>query len=573
MKKNFKKKLNPNQSSFYFEDYIETNKKNKILKKSKNFKDRIYILFFFFFSLILIFSIKITHISLDGKNNLNFTKQKTKFSLLRRDIVDRNGVIISRNINTFHAAVDPKQVTNKDNLLIKLRLNFPDLPIDQIKKKLNGNKYFRIKKRINQIEKDKFWALGDKAIKFEPFQARMYTHGNLFSHVIGQVDYDNYGISGVEKFFDRELKNKKLLNQPLQLTLDSNIQHIINNELNDAIKTFSATGGAALLMDVNDGEIISLVSLPNFDINQRSSIKDKKYINKITKGVYELGSIFKTFTVALALENKLVSPKTIVSDIPRKIKCSIYEITDMKEHPKDLTVEEILVRSSNVGSVILAQKIGENKFKNFIEKTKLTKNPDIELEEVGTPHLLNWNRCKLETISFGHGITTTPLQVTALYASMINGGDLITPSLLKNKEKIPSKKIVSSETSYKLRNILRKVVSSKYGTASLADKNGYNVGGKTGTAESYGDKNNRLNTFISIFPTNKPHYSLFVMLENPKINKDLIYNYRGVKTKAPYNTSGWNAVYVAGKIIEKIGPILAINNKEFNNQHVVEKFN
>ena len=145
--------------------------------------------------------------------------------------------------------------------------------------------------------------MGEKAIKFEPFQARMYTHGNLFSHIIGQVDYDNYGISGIEKYFDKELKNKKLINQPLKLTLDSNIQYIINQELNNAIETFNATGAGALLMDVNNGDIISLVSLPNFNINQRLIIKDKKYINKITKGVYELGSIFKTFTVALALEH------------------------------------------------------------------------------------------------------------------------------------------------------------------------------------------------------------------------------------------------------------------------------
>ena len=226
MKKNSKKKIFSNQESFYFEDYLETNKKNKIFKKSKNFQDRVYILFFFFFSLVLIFSIKITHLSLDKRNNINFTKQASKFSLLRRDIIDRNGVIISRNINTFHAAIDPKQVKNKRNLLIKLKLNFPYLQMDEIERKLNGNKYFRIKKRIDHIEKDKFWALGDKAIKFEPFQARVYTHGNLFSHVIGQVDYDNYGISGVEKYFDRELKNKKLLNKPLQLTL-INRRHLI----------------------------------------------------------------------------------------------------------------------------------------------------------------------------------------------------------------------------------------------------------------------------------------------------------------------------------------------------------
>jgi cell division protein FtsI (penicillin-binding protein 3) len=401
----------------------------------------------------------------------------------------------------------------------------------------------------------------------------MYTHGNLFSHIIGQVDYDNYGVSGIEKYFDRELKDKKQLNQPLKLTLDSNIQYIVNKELSKAVEIFEATGGGALLMDVNNGDILSLVSLPNFNINQRAAIKDKKFINKITKGVYELGSIFKTFTVALALEHKLVETDTIITNIPRKVKCSIHEITDLKEHPKDLSVEEILVRSSNVGSVVLAKKIGEKNFKKFIKKTRLTKNPKIELEEVGVPHQLQWNKCKLETISFGHGITTTPLQATALYAAISNGGNLIEPSLIHDRQFKKPEKIISSKTSYKLSNILRKVVTSKNGTASLADKNGYYVGGKTGTAESYGDEKNRINTFISIFPTNKPNYTLLVMLENPKINRNLIYNYRGIRTKAPYNTSGWNSVYVAGKIIEKIGPILAINNEEFTDLYVVEKFN
>ena len=402
----------------------------------------------------------------------------------------------------------------------------------------------------------------------------MYTHGSLFNHdVIGQVDFDNYGISGIEKYFDKQLKDKKILKDPLRLTLDTNIQYIISKELNEAIKTFSATGGGGLLMDVNTGEILSLVSLPNFNINKRLSIKDKKYTNKITKGVYELGSIFKTFTIALALENNLVTPSTVIEDIPRSLRCSIHTISDIKEHPKNLSVEEILIRSSNVGSVILARKIGKPIFKEFIENTKLIKSPELEIEEVGVPHKIKWDECKLETVSFGHGITTTPLQATSVYAAISNGGSLVKPSLIKSKKKKESKILISTETSKMINNMLRKVVSSKIGTAHLADENGYYVGGKTGTAENYGNKKDRINTFISVFPANNPKYTLLIMLENPKINKDLIYNYRGVKAKASYNTSGWNSVYVAGKIIRKIGPILAINNKEFTDKYVAEKFN
>ena len=186
-------------------------------------------------------------------------------------------------------------------------------------------------------------------------------------------------------------------------------------------------------MDVNNGDILSLVSLPNFNINKRNTIKDKKFINKITKGVYELGSIFKTFTVALALENNLVKPKTIVNNIAKSIKCSKYEISDIKEFPKSLSVEDILIRSSNIGTLLIARKIGEEKYKKFINDAKLLKSPKIQLEEVGNPINFDWNRCKLETVSYGHGITTTPLQAATVYASLTNGGKLIRPNLLRDK--------------------------------------------------------------------------------------------------------------------------------------------
>ena len=395
----------------------------------------------------------------------------------------------------------------------------------------------------------------------------------MYSHILGQVDYDNYGISGIEKYFDKELKDTKLMNTPLQITLDTNIQYIIDQELNKALETFSATGGGALLMDVNSGEVLSLVSLPNFNINKRVNITDKKYTNKITKGVYELGSIFKTFTIALALEKKLVSPQTVIKNIPRKLKCSIHEISDIKKFPNELTVEEILVRSSNIGTVMLSKKIGEKDFKKFIEKTHLMKTPKFELEEVGTPLSFRWDKCKLETISFGHGIAVTPLQATATYASITNGGNLTKPTMIKNYSYQKKQKIISEETSREINKILRKVVTEEEGTAKLANIFGYNVGGKTGTSQRYGNKNENLNTFISIFPSQKPQYVFLVMLENPQVASDLIYNYKGLKVKGTRNEAGWNAVYIAGKIIKKIGPILAIKNDEFYNKNVAKKLN
>ena len=326
-------------------------------------------------------------------------------------------------------------------------------------------------------------------------------------------------------------------------------------------------------MDVNNGEVLSLVSLPNFNINKRANIADKNYINKITKGVYELGSIFKTFTIALALEKNLVSPETIIKNIPRKIKCSVYEISDIKKFPKDLSVEDILIRSSNIGTLMLAKKIGERDYKDFIKETNLLNTPELELEELGTPLSFEWNKCKLETISYGHGIAVTPLQTTATYAALANGGNVIKPTIIKKEQYQDNKKIISSKTSKKINAILRKVVTEKEGTASLANIYGYDVGGKTGTSQKYGNENENLNTFISVFPSQDPKYVLLVMLENPQVATDLIYNYRGMKIKGTRNEAGWNSVYIAGKIIKKIGPILAIKNKEFYNKHVAKKLN
>ena len=575
MKKKYKKNknFNKNQTSFYFEDYLETNRKNKYSKENNFFQDRLYLLFFLFFSLISIFSIRIVHVSLYDLELYDQNNISKKFNLLRRDIVDRNGVLVSRNVKSFHAAINPKLIKNKENFLIKLRLNFPELSVKQIEKNLNKGKYFYLKKRITQSEKEKLWALGEKGIIFEPFQSRIYTHSKLFSHVIGQVDYENYGLSGVERYFDKELKNESLKNQPLELTLDTNLQYIISEELNKALITFQATGGGSLLMDINTGEILSLVSLPNFDINLREDLSDVKYINKITKGVYELGSIFKTFTVALALDSNIVKPNTIIQNIPRSINCSNHRISDIKEFPNDLSVEDILIRSSNIGTLLIARKIGKEKFKQFIDRTQILKIPDLQLDEVGNPINFKWNKCKLETVSFGHGITTTPLQAVTLYASLANGGNIIQPNLIKNSKKNKNKKLISEKTSLEIVNILRKVVTDKDGTASLADIDGYYVGGKTGTSQNYENKNENLNTFISVFPSQKPKYALLVMLENPKIAKDLIYDYRGLKIKGTRNEAGWNSVYVAGKIIEKIGPILAIKSKDFNNHYVAENIN
>ena len=567
-----KKNFNRNQQSFFFEDYLSTNQK---FRNKKNYfinEDRVYILFFSFFFLILIFSLKIIFVSFQN-SNLNIIKNyKYNFNPIRNDIIDRNGVILSRNITAYHAAIKSSFIKDKKKFVVKIKLAFPDTDSKNLIFNLNNKKYFYLKKRLTDDEKDKLWKLGEKGIIFEPFQARVYPHSNLYSHIIGQTDYDNFGISGVENYYDNILRDKKKFDKPLQLSLDTNIQYLIKNELEEAIKIFKAEGAASLLMDSENGEVLSLVSLPDFNINKRVNLKDKAFMNKITKGVFELGSIFKTFTVALALEEEIVDSKTIIKNITKSIKCSIHNISDIKKFPASMTVEDILIQSSNIGTIKIARKIGKEKYKKFLKDLNLFNSPKFELDEIGNPIPFNWNKCKLETVSYGHGITTTPLQAAAAYATLISGGKLVLPTLEKNKNKdLNSRRIVSKETSVKLKKILRKVVTDINGTASLADIHGYNVSGKTGTSQYYDDKNKNINTFISFFNASNKSYILLVMLDDPQIAENLIYDYKGFKIKGTRNEAGWNAVYSSGKIIEKIGPILAINNKEVPNHHVIKK--
>ncbi len=577
MKKKYKKNKhhNINQKSFYFEDYLQTNKEQKNISKSSISEDRVYVLFFFFLSLILIFTIKITILSVQNPEFLNTKKNNLNFLPLRRDIIDRNGVIISRNIKSYHAAIKPNLIKDKEKFLLNIKLNIPNININDLKNKLSKNKYFYLKKRITEEEKNTLWSLGEKGMIFETYQLRVYPHKELFSHILGQVDDDNYGISGVEQYFDSELKDLKNINKPISLTVDTNIQYLIKNELDQSLIDFKANGAAGLLLNSETGEVLSLVSLPDYNINLRQNIADDRYTNKITKGLYELGSIFKTFTVALALDEEVLKYDSLINNIEKTIKCSKYEISDIHEFPSIMSVEDILIQSSNIGAIKIAREIGEKKYKKFINKLNLLVTPKIELNETGTPLQFEWNKCKLETVSFGHGIMITPLQAATAYAAISNGGYFVNPSLVKknNNEVNKTKRIISNDTSKKINKILRKVVTDENGTASLANIFGYQVGGKTGTAQNYKKKNENINTFISVFPTDRPKYILLIMLDDPKPAPHIIYNYKGKPTKVNRNEAGWNSVYVSGKIIEKIGPILAINNNEVYSNHVVKKTN
>ena len=573
-----KKKKFTNQKSFYFEDY-DYDFRNRLNKTRLNItEERIYLLFFVFFSLILIFTIKIFSTSLQESNFRNSQNYYgTIFKPLRTDILDRNGVPIAKNVRVYNAAIKPNLIKNKKKFILKLKLLYPEFDALNIKKNLEKDKYFYLKKNISEDERLKLWSLGEKGILFETTQTRIYPHKSLFSHVLGQIDDDNKGISGLEKSFNNQLKSNK---EPITTTLDANVQFLIREELIKFQKIFKNIGSASILMDANNGEILSMVSLPDFDINKRKTIKDLNYINRATKGVYELGSVFKTFTLAGALNEGVVETNTEFKNLPKEITCAGKPIGEYDNKiPSDLTAEQILIRSGNIGSVRIGQKIGSEKMRNFLENIGVLSKIKFDIEEVGEPISFRWGKCKLATASFGHGITTTLLQLAKGYSIISNGGFNINPTLIKKKEKESKNiRILNKHVSSKINPILRKIVSTKEGTANFANIEGFEVGGKTGTAQKSFNgvySKNKINTFVAVFPISKPQYILIVLLDEPKPNKDYIYHYKdgsGWKYKGtPYNTAGWTSVEIAGKIIEKIGPILAINKIDFYDKHVVKK--
>jgi cell division protein FtsI (penicillin-binding protein 3) len=529
--------------------------------------NRVAFIFFVFFIITIIYSIHLIHLGSRHYDDINKDQIKIFNKLQRADIVDRNGNFLARTVSSIDIGINPAEIIDPKKLLLSLGYIFPNKDYKSIKLKFKKKKFFWFEKKISDENYEKIMMLGDKSIKSEEKLTRVYPQKNLFSHIIGQIDDDNNGISGLEKTLDEELKKNK---DKIELTVDKDIQFLIRDELIKYNEIFRSKGSAAILINVNTGEILSLVSLPDFDPNQRINITDENYINRVTKGVYEFGSVFKTFTLAAGIHEKVVEPNTQFQNLEKSISCGKNTINEYdKKLPSDLTAEQILIRSGNIGSVRIAQAIGLEKFKNFLNELSLIDSIKFDIEEVGVPVSFRWGKCKLATTSYGHGITTTILQLANAYSIIVNGGYKINPTLIKQKFKIKNKKILNNEVSKKINPILRKIVTAKEGTASLANVDGYQVGGKTGTAQTSvegGYSNKKINTFASVFPTSDPKYAFIVMLDEPKTNSDYIYNYRdgsGIKYKGtPFNTAGWTSVEVAGQIIEKIGPILATKYNE-----------
>ena len=563
--------MESSRSKIIIEDY----KNNFTYKKNEtnlNIQfNRVAFIFFIFFIIYLIYTIHLIHLG-SQKSRLDKLENVTTFSnkLYRADIIDINDNYLAKTVSSIDIGINTSDVINKKILLINLRNIFPKKNFTKIKNQLDTKKFFWLEKKISEENYEKIMKLGDKSIKPEERILRMYPQKNLFSHIIGQIDDDNNGISGLEKSFNENLRKSK---KPIKLTVDKDIQFLIREELIKYQEIFRSKGSAAILMNVNNGNILSLISLPDFNPNERQNITDVNFINRVTKGTYELGSVFKPFTFASALNEDLIEPGTQFLDIPKSINCYGFTIREYDNKiPSNLTAEQILIRSGNIGSVRIAQKVGPEKFKSFLEKIGVLSQIEFDIEEVATQKNFNFGKCRLATASFGHGVTTTILQLAKGYAILSNGGFDIKPNLvdensLKNKR---AKRLLKEGVSEKIVIALRKIVNTEEGTAKLADVANYEIAGKTGTAQQpvkgrY--SRTKINTFASIFPSSKPEYVFIVMLDSPKTSSSYIYDYRhkkGTQTGTPFNTAGWTSVEVVGKIIDKIGPILATKYMEIN---------
>ncbi len=557
-------------TKIYLEEFQDDFYDKKIKSSLDISFNRIAFIFFIFFFIFLIYSIHLIHLG-SRKSDIDITNVSgiSVDKLYRADIIDRNNKYLVKTVSSIDIGISTKKVINQKKLIINLKYIFPEKDYSKIEYQLKNKNFFYFEKKISYENYEKIMQLGDKSIQPEEKLTRVYPEKNLFSHIIGQIDDNNNGVSGLEKSLDQKLKN---VQKPIQLTVDNDIQFLIRDELLKFNKIFNTKGSAAILMNINNGEILSLVSLPDFDPNKRKKISDVNFINRATKGVYEFGSVFKTFTLAAGFDEKIIEPETEFNNLPKSLTCAGFKIREYDNKlPSNLTAEQILIRSGNIGSVRIAQKVGVERFKSFLSKLGLTEEINFDIEEIGKPIKFNWGKCPLATASFGHGITTTLLQLAKAYSIIANGGYNIRPSLIKSNKKIIYEKVLHEDVSKNILPILRKIVSTKEGTASLANVDGYEIGGKTGTAQKSNDgvySSEKINSFVSVFPTSKPKFVLAVMLDEPKSNKDYIYNYRDgsdIKYKGtPFNTSGWTTVEVTGKIIEKIGPILATKYHEIN---------
>ena len=472
----------------------------------------------------------------------------------RMDIVDRNGIILATNLPTVSLFATPKEILDPKDAALRLSHVLPELSAAETQAKLqSGRSFIYLRRNLTPRQEYEVNALGIPGFHFEKAEKRIYPQGALTAHVVGLTDIDANGVSGIEKSFDAELKNR---NQPLRLSLDIRVQAILRSELMRSKAEFRAIGAIGVVLDVRTGEIVAMSSLPDFDPNDTSRLDVDAMFNRAALGVYEMGSTFKLFNTAAALDAGTTS-LTATYDVSQPIKIAQFQIKDYHPEYHPLTVAEILKESSNIGSARMALQMGTERQKDYMGRFGMLRPVMLELPEIGAPlYPATWREINTMTIAFGHGIAVTPMHVVSGVGALINGGVYHPTTLLPRDmgEAIPGERVIKPETSDKMRHLMRIVVSE--GTGGKAGVPGYEVGGKTGSAEKSGGGGYRqkslLSSFVSAFPMSDPRYVVLVMIDEPQ----------GTKETYGFATGGWTAAPAVSRIIAQIAPILGVAPKD-----------
>ena len=469
----------------------------------------------------------------------------------RADIVDRHGVVLATSLHTASLYANPQALLNPAEAIQKLSTLFPQIPLKEITEKLDpaaGKSFVWLKRNLTPQEHAAVLRLGLPGLEFQREEKRIYPHGALAAHVVGMTDVDGNGVSGIERYFDEELRTS-----PIQLSLDVKVQSIVREELAAAIAEFDAKGGNCIILDANTSEVVAMVSLPDFDPAQLRGGDDKALFNINTLGIQEIGSVFKILTIAMGLDTGRIKLSNIF-DATQPLKVASFSITDFKGKKRPLSVPEIFIHSSNIGTARIAAVVGTKIQQDFFRRAGLLTPSKIELPEIAMPMRPEvWREINTLTMSYGYGLGVSPLQFVNTVAAMVNGGCVHNPTVLKinPKDVLESEQIISPETSDVIRRLMRLAVLE--GTGRKANAVGYMVGGKSGTANTreggaYVTKNANRSSFVGAFPIHNPKYVILTTLDKPQPT---------AKTFG-YSTGGWTAAPTTRKIIERAAPILGV---------------
>lgn len=487
----------------------------------------------------------------------------------RADIVDRNGRILATNLETHSLYAHPQDMVDPARAAAELVGIFPELKEEDLLKRFTGErKFVWVRRQISPEQMQAVHDIGSPGLLFGPREMRLYPNGPIAAHILGGASYGRegvhsaevIGVAGVERKFDTELRDPAREGEPLQLSIDLTVQAATEEVLAGGMSIMNAKGAAAVLMDVHTGEIISMASLPDFDPNNRPQVltqgdqSDSPLFNRAVQGVYELGSTFKIFAIAQAMELGLINPNTMI-ETQGPMKWGRFKIRDFSNYGPELSATDVIVKSSNIGTARVALMIGGERQRDFLTELGFSHATPVEMSEApsGAPLLpRQWSEISTMTISYGHGLSSSPLHLAAGYASLLNGGTRVNPTLIKRDTAQTGPRIVREEISARAREMLRQVVVR--GTASFGEVPGYEVGGKTGTADKpkergggyYDDK--VIATFASVFPANDPKYVLIVTLDEPSETSG----------DEPRRTAGWTAVPIAAEMIRRTAPLLGL---------------